>query len=239
MLRVYSCIVQEHDLRLVMVAGVICLLASSIALSSFQQAQRDRSRRAAWVGLAAIVAGLGIWATHFVAMLAYEPQLPVGYDLETTLVSVAAAVLVTGIGWVVALGQRPARALSGGAIVGAGVATMHYIGMSGFEVAGFVVWDRTLVGISVVLGIALAAAAVQAARLQSKRLAQLAPLVLTVAICGLHFTAMAAVSIYPSTAVAVSASTVDSGGLAIAVIAAISLILLSGFGILSFERKLA
>ena len=37
MLRVYSCIVQEHDLRLVVVAGIICLLASSIALSSFDQ----------------------------------------------------------------------------------------------------------------------------------------------------------------------------------------------------------
>jgi diguanylate cyclase (GGDEF)-like protein len=239
MLRVYSCIVQEHDLRLVVVAGIICLLASSIALSSFEQARRDKSRTAAWVGLAAVVAGLGIWATHFIAMLAYEPQIPVGYDLGTTLVSVAAAVLVTGIGWIVALDPRPVRALSGGAIVGAGVATMHYIGMSGFEVAGFMVWDRELVAISVVLGTVLAAAAVQTSRLRSRHLARLAPVVLTVAICALHFTAMAAVSIYPSTAVTVSPSTFDSGALAIAVIAAISLILLSGFGLLSFERRLA
>ncbi len=239
MLRVYSCIVQEHDLRLIVVAAVICLLASSIALSSFEQARRDSSRTAAWVGLAAIVAGLGIWATHFIAMLAYEPRIPVGYDFATTLLSVAAAVLVTGIGWVVALGKRPTQALAGGGIVGAGVATMHYIGMSGFEVAGLVVWHKTLVGVSVVLGTVLAAAAVHASRLRSKRLARLAPLVLAVAICGLHFTAMSAVSIYPSSAVTVSTSTVDSGTLAIAVIAAISLILLSGFGILSFERKLA
>ena len=238
MLRVYSCIVQEHDLRLVVVAGVICLLASSIALSSFDRAQREQSRTAVWLGLAAIVAGLGIWATHFVAMLAYEPKIPVGYDLATTLVSVAAAVLVTGIGWLVALDKRPALALAGGAIVGAGVATMHYVGMSAFEVAGIIVWDRTLVGVSVVLGTVLAAAAVQISRLRS-RVARLAPLVLTVAICGLHFTAMAAVSIYPSSAVTVPASTFDSDALAMAVIAAISLILLSGFGVLSFERKLA
>jgi diguanylate cyclase (GGDEF)-like protein len=116
---------------------------------------------------------------------------------------------------------------------------MHYIGMSAFEVAGFIVWDQALVGVSLVLGTVLAAAAVQVARLRSRRLARLAPLVLTVAICGLHFTAMAAVSIYPSSSVTVSSSTFDSGALAIAVIAAISLILLSGFGVLSFERKLA
>ena len=239
MLRVYACIVQEHDLRLVVVAAVICLLASSIAMSSFDQALRDKSRTAVWVGLTAVVAGLGIWATHFVAMLAYEPSIPVGYDLATTLVSVAAAVLITGIGWLVALSQRPALALLGGAIVGAGVATMHYIGMSAVEVAGLMVWDRALVGMSVLLGTVLAAAAVRTSRLPSPRLARLAPLLLTVAICGLHFTAMAAVSIYPSTAVTVSASTFDSGALAIAVTAAISLILLSGFGVLSFERKLA
>src|SRR5688572_10130072 len=102
MLRVYACIVQEHDLRLVVVAVIICLLASSIAFSAFDQALRDTSRRPLWAALAATVAGLGIWAPHFVAMLAYEPDLPVGYDIATTLLSVAAAVVVSGIGWLVA-----------------------------------------------------------------------------------------------------------------------------------------
>jgi diguanylate cyclase (GGDEF)-like protein len=239
MLRVYACIVQEHDLRLVVVAAVICLLASSVAVSSFDQALRNKSRRTAWTALAAVVAGLGIWATHFIAMLAYEPKIPVGYDLATTLLSVAAAVAVTGIGWIVALNRRPAAALLGGAIVGAGVGTMHYIGMSAVEVAGFMKWDSTLVEVSVVLGIVLAAAAVRTARHGSPQLARFAPLLLTVAICGLHFTAMAAVSIYPSTAVSVPTTTVNSATLAIAVTAAISLILLSGFGVLAFERKLA
>src|SRR6478735_5985057 len=101
MLRVYACIVQEHDLRLVVIAVIICLLACSIAFSAFEQAQRDKPRKLVWAALAATVAGLGIWATHFVAMLAFEPDLPVGYDVGTTLLSVTAAVLVTGIGWLV------------------------------------------------------------------------------------------------------------------------------------------
>ena len=99
MFRVYDCIVQEHDLRLVVVAGVICLLASYIAFAYFEQARRDEPRKAQWTALAALVSGLGIWATHFVAMLAYEPDVPVGYDVATTLASVAAAVLVAGLGW--------------------------------------------------------------------------------------------------------------------------------------------
>src|SRR5688572_20915364 len=145
MLRVYACVVQEHDLRLVVVAVVICLLASSIAFSAFEQGRRDTPRKVLWAALAATVAGLGIWATHFVAMLAYEPAIPVGYDIGTTLLSVAAAVLVTGVGWMVALNPRPVMAALGGAIVGGGVATMHYIGMSAVELAGLMVWDKTLV----------------------------------------------------------------------------------------------
>jgi diguanylate cyclase (GGDEF)-like protein len=239
MLRVYSCIVQEHDLRLVVIAGVICLLASCIALTAFDQARRDETRTVVWATLSAVVAGLGIWATHFIAMLAYEPRIPVGYELSTTLLSVAAAVGVTGIGWWVALRRHPAFAWLGGAIVGAGVGTMHYVGMAAVELAGVMVWDRTLVIVSVVVGVGLATAAVGTARLKVRKVARFAPIVLTAAICGLHFTAMAAVSIYPSNAVPVPAQAVDGAFLVIAVTAAISLILFAGFGVIAFERKLA
>ena len=239
MLRVYTCVVQEHDLRLVVVAGVICLFSSLIAFSAFDQALRDRPRRTLWTGLAAVVAGLGIWATHFVAMLAYQPQIPVGYDVATTLASVGAAVLVSGAGWTIALNRHPLLTLLGGAVVGAGVATMHYIGMAAVEVAGFIVWDRTLVTASVIFGVVMAALAVRVSGAGARRVARLAPVLLTLAICGLHFTAMAAASIYPTGAAALPAGTVDSATLAVAVTTAISLILLAGFGVVAFERKLA
>src|SRR6185295_18554139 len=99
------------------------------------------------------------WSTHFVAMLAYQPDLPVGYDFGLTLLSVAAAILITGAGWWVAL--RPARwtALAGGALLGGGIGTMHYIGMSAVKLAGWLVWDQAYVVVSVVIGILLSAAA--------------------------------------------------------------------------------
>ena len=183
MLRVYACIVQEHDLRLVVVAGVICLLSCCVAFAAFEQARRDTRRKLLWSALSAVVAGLGIWATHFIAMLAYQPDLPVGYDFGTTLLSVGAAIVVTGIGWAVALNEERRFALLGGALVGTGVATMHYIGMAAVEVAGFMIWDRPLVTASVVVGVALAAAAMAVHRLPAPLGTRLAPVVLTVAIC--------------------------------------------------------
>jgi diguanylate cyclase (GGDEF)-like protein len=239
LLRVYACITQEHDLRLVLVAGVICLLSSCIAFAAFDQARRDTVRKLLWTELAAVVAGLGIWATHFIAMLAYQPDLPVGYDFATTLLSVSAAILVTGLGWAAALQRRRGMALLGGAIVGAGVGTMHYIGMAAVEVAGFIVWDRTLVLVSVGLGIVLAAAAMQVHRSASRRLGRLAPLLLTLGICALHFTAMAAASIYPSNAVQVPQSSVDSETLAVVITAGILVIFCVGFGVILHERGLA
>src|SRR5919206_1535130 len=99
MLRVYACITGEHDFRLVLVAATICLLAAFTAFSILEQARRAETRRGAWTALAGFVAGTGIWATHFVAMLAYPPHLPIGYDLGLTLLSIAAAVTITGAGW--------------------------------------------------------------------------------------------------------------------------------------------
>ncbi|HEY6815452.1 MAG TPA: EAL domain-containing protein [Croceibacterium sp.] len=239
MLRVYACIVQEHDLRLVVVAVIICLLASCIAFSAFKQAQRDKTREPLWTALTAIVAGLGIWATHFVAMLAFEPNLPVGYDIGTTLMSVVVAVVVSGMGWRVALDPRPATVALGGAIVGVGVATMHFIGMGALEIAGLMVWDRSLVMASIGLGVVLSALAVRLSRSSSRVLARSAPLVLALAICALHFVAMAAVRIYPGNAVDLTGGAVDSATLATVVTAGILLIMLAGFGLLSFERTLA
>lgn len=99
MLQVYSCIVQEHDFRLVVVAGILCLLSAITAFTILERARAGRSRRFAWLALAAFVSGTGIWSTHFVAMLAYQPDLPMGYDAALTLLSVLAAILIPSAGW--------------------------------------------------------------------------------------------------------------------------------------------
>ena len=77
MLTVYNCIVTEHELRLVGLAAVICALASFTAISLLHHVRRSSGRmRPAWLVVSATSTGFGIWATHFIAMLAFSPGMP-------------------------------------------------------------------------------------------------------------------------------------------------------------------
>ena len=113
-----------------------------------------------WLGLGALAAGFGIWSTHFIAMLAYEPGIATGYDVGLTVLSLVIAVFVTGAGLAIAV-QQPFRhsAVLGGAIVGAGIAAMHFTGMAALEVPGRLKWSGDLVGLSIVFGIMLGGSA--------------------------------------------------------------------------------
>src|SRR5262245_43268175 len=135
MFRVLTCLAVEHDLRLVVLAGVVCFLASLTAISLLQRARATEGRaRAAWILTAGMTTGCGIWATHFIAMLAYDPGVVIGYDLGLTALSFIAAVAITSTGLATTLCVRPGwGTTAGGAIVGAGVASMHYIGMSAVQ----------------------------------------------------------------------------------------------------------
>jgi diguanylate cyclase (GGDEF)-like protein len=238
MLRIYSCVVYDHDYRLVIVAGVICLLASLTAFSILEQARSGTGRRAAWLALAAFVSGTGIWATHFIAMLAYQPDVPIAYDLTLTLLSIGAAILITGAGWWTALRGSSRSAVAGGAIVGAGIGTMHYIGMSAAKVAGLIVWDQELVIASVLIGVTLSAAAAAVNHRQRSLVPWRAALLFTLAICGLHFTAMGAAGIYPGPDREMPGKMIGSGTLTVAVIAMATIILSISFAMVLFDRKL-
>jgi len=239
MLRVYTCIVHDHDFRLVIVAGIICLLAAVTAFSILEQARSGGRRRAAWLALAAFVSGTGIWSTHFVAMLAYQPHLPVGYDFALTLLSVAAAILISGAGWWVALRGARWSALAGGLLLGGGIGTMHYIGMSAVKLAGWMVWDRNFVLVSIAIGMLLSAAALAEHRRKPAPIPWRPALLFTLAICGLHFTAMAAAGIYPDPQLEVPAEAIGGGTLMVAVVAMALIILSISFAMVLFDRKLA
>ena len=71
MYQVLYCLTDEHDWSLVALAAAVCLLASAAAISLFHRARATQgSARVAWIGLDAAVSGGGIWATHFIAILA-------------------------------------------------------------------------------------------------------------------------------------------------------------------------
>ena len=242
MLRVYACIVGEHDLRLVVLAGLICFLAAFTAFSIVEQARRADRRRLAWLVAAGFVSGTGIWSTHFLAMLAYEPHLPIGYDPGLTLVSVIAAMATGGMGWWLSLRPERWAPLAAGGVIGAGIATMHYIGMSAVNLAGRFIWDRNLVVASLVIGIALSAGAVGVRRMRIRRDPHSQPwpaaLLFTLAICGLHFTAMGAASVMPDPNLAVPESAIGSATLGLAVTLMAIVILAIAFSVVMLDRKL-
>src|ERR1700674_5427795 len=92
MLRVYSCLTSQHDWRLVLLAGAVCFLTSVAALNLFHRAcATTGGTRALWLVTAGAATGYGVWATHFIAMLAYSAGVPLGYDLGLTVVSLLAA----------------------------------------------------------------------------------------------------------------------------------------------------
>ena len=155
-------------------------------------------------------------------MLAYEPGIQISYSLSLTVLSLAAAVAVTGLGLSIAvyLHSRWSPLLAG-AIVGGGIAAMHYTGMNAIEIPGRVTWQASLVVASIVFGIALGALAmVVAIRSYRRRDAALAAVLLTLAIVSHHFTAMGAVEIVPDPTRTIDALTLSPAVLATAIASA-------------------
>jgi len=200
MYQVLNCLGYEHDLRLVALAGVVCLLACAVAISLFHRARASHGRtRLKWMALDAVAAGCGIWTTHFIAMLAYDSGSMAGYNIGITLLSLVLAIVTVAAGLRIALlnGSRITIAL-GGAVVGLGVAAMHYTGMAALEVPARISWSVDLVLVSVLLGCVLGALALSvAARGEGTRFTVIATVLLTVAIVSHHFTAMGAVTLIP------------------------------------------
>jgi methyl-accepting chemotaxis protein len=223
MFRVFNCLTSEHDWRLVIVAGIVCFLASLTAISLFNRARATAGRaRASWIIAAGAATGCGIWATHFVAMLAYDPGVSIAYNIGLTALSLLAAGVVTAAGLAVPV-YVPARwsAPLGGAIVGGGIACMHYTGMWAVELPGRVTWWPGLVAVSIVLGMLFGTAALLvAARRDTLRATALAAVLLTLAIVSHHFTAMGAVEIVPDPTRVITAFSLSPGSLAIAVASA-------------------
>ena len=120
MLKVYNCIVTAHDLRLVVLAAIVCVLASFAAINLLHHSRvAAKAMRPVWLGIAAISTGCGIWATHFIAMLAFSPGIASGYNIALTLLSlVAAIILVGGAFYVAMLAPFRLRRWVGGAMVG-------------------------------------------------------------------------------------------------------------------------
>ncbi|MES5819976.1 MHYT domain-containing protein [Streptomyces sp. RG80] len=160
----------------------------------------DQSWKPGWLALGAASIGCGIWTMHFIAMIGFQvEETRIRYDAGLTLLSLAVAVVVVGIG-VFIVGYRGASTTNlalAGVVTGLGVAAMHYLGMYAMRLNGAIRYDAFTVALSILIAIVAATAALWAAVTIRGFLTSLgASLVMGVAVSGMHYTAMAAVSVH-------------------------------------------
>jgi len=169
-----------------------------------------------WLSLAAVaIGGTGIWTMHFVAMLGFSVAgTPIRYDVGLTAASAIIAVVTVGLGLVVALlgeGARRIRILIGGLLAGLGVAAMHYTGMAAMHLNGDVHYATGRVTESVIIAVVAASVALWLTLTVSKPIVIFASaLVMGVAVNGMHFTGMSAMSVREEPATPLSGATASS-----------------------------
>ena len=232
MKQLYLCLTQQHDLRLVALAAVICALGAHSTFAMGRQVFRCRnmSDKLPWAVGGVLGTAAAIWATHFIAMLAFEPGMASGFDVVTTAMSFAIAFLVVGLGAGIVM-ARPGRIgrLIGGGVGGLAISAMHYTGMMGYRVQGHVDWDRPTLLLSILTGALLSAIAVDAGFSPRRTLRRAAPVFLLLAVCGTHFIGMSAMSLRFDPRIAVPDG-IDGVLLTILVVNAAALILGLTFG---------
>lgn len=191
----------HHDARLVGLAILISLTSALVGMCAYRHAiGAAGAGRVAWICLVAVVFGGGVWATHFMGMLAYHTAKPVTYEPGLTALSLLVAVAGLGAGAGLAARARTAAGRAvGGALCGATMATMHFIGMAGMHLPGEIAWRPQIAVAAVGIGMSCAAGAfLLASNLKHFRRYLGAVLLLALAICGLHFVAMAAIELTPT-----------------------------------------
>lgn len=227
--------VHAHDIRLVLVAALVCAFAAFTTFTILERARHAFSRLG-WIALAGLVSGVGIWATHFIAMLSYNPGVPARYELSLTLLSVLAAVVITAAGWRFALQTGARSAIVAGLVIAGGISTMHYTGMAAFEVPARLVWNPPIILLSI-SGCALFSTwSVFEHRRQRTIIPWRASIGLVLAICVLHFTAMAAVGVAPHGHIEARDGVLDRNGLVALVLAGSLLVVAVGFFVVLFDR---
>jgi NO-binding membrane sensor protein with MHYT domain len=184
------------------VAYTLSVLGSLLGLTCTVRARQARSggKRAGWLTLAAFaIGGTGIWTMHFMAMLGFTvPGRPIRYDVGMLIVSALTAVTVVAAGLLIVGFGKPhaVKLIFGGLVTGLGVAGMHYTGMAGMTMDGKISYDPGLVGASIVIAVVASIVALWFTVVVTKPLVIVgSALVMGVAVTGMHYTGMAAMSV--------------------------------------------
>jgi len=202
-------ILSSYNFPLVILSIVIAISASYTAIDVAARITVAKGRaQVTWLCCGAVAMGIGIWAMHFVGMLALRLPFMVEYDFRTVAISVLPAVLASGLSLFIV--SRPtlgwARLTGGSLLMGGGIASMHYVGMAAMRMPAITRYSEPWVAISVLIAIAVSFIGLSLVfRLRADSAHQLrkrlfASVAMGLAIPTMHYTGMAAARFIPSDA---------------------------------------
>lgn len=237
-----------YDVRLVVLSLFIAAIGSYTALDLAGQVSLAQGHaRHLWLTGGAIALGISIWAMHFIAMLAYELPIPITYVFSNVLISMVVAIVGSGVGLFVVTRQPLSRLLllTGGVFVGLGIIGMHFTAMGGVRLQAVPLYDLKLVSLSDLFAIALSLSALwlafhpSAKTIVGESIRKIGSAILAgIAIDGMHYIAMAAVSFQPAFK-SLPSSGIDNYVLAITIGSATLIILMLALVASFFGQRLA
>lgn len=193
-------VLSRYDPKLVLLSLAIAVFAAGMALQLAGEA-RDSSQplaRQITIFTGSLALGGGIWAMHFLGMLAFELCAAVRFELGMTLLSMLPSLTASWVALNLLARREPSvrQLCVGGVLVGAGIGTMHYSGMAAMQIAPMLRYDPWMFALSIVVAIALAILALWVrfgleGRLPARWALLLSALVMGLAISGMHYTGMA------------------------------------------------
>ncbi len=242
MWRIMDCVRDGHDPRLLALSALICVLGCMTTTSLLTRAGEGPPFAAwRWHAMAAVVFGCSAWSLHFVAMLAFAPARGASYEIADTVASILVAVVGAVAGFAVWRSTTPrvVGTALGGAVTGLGIAGMHYLGVTAMAETALLRFDGPLVAASVAISIAASTLALARARdLKTMGRRIEVDLWLAIAICGLHFTGIGAMTITPVAATGDGPALLGTATLAVAVSCVSGLMLVAGLAAVTVERRM-
>jgi diguanylate cyclase (GGDEF)-like protein/PAS domain S-box-containing protein len=194
MFKVIECVAVQHDRALVALAAGICVVGMlAFFLIHRRAVECSEKRRRFWLMVAAVTGGLSVWATHFVAMLAYEGSIAIEFELFRTILSA----VIAAVGFWVSLrilekGTTRAEIYAGIAAT-LTVAAMHFTGTGAIRAAASIHYEIGMIPVAVVLSCILFTLGFRMAVRRKRRRGLWAAVAAgVVSICLLHFSAMSA-----------------------------------------------
>ncbi|RQO42974.1 bifunctional diguanylate cyclase/phosphodiesterase [Variovorax sp. KBW07] len=225
----------HHNLWVVAASLLLATLASYVALDLSRRVRHASGRpHLLWWGIGSLAMGTGIWSMHFVGMLGFSLPIALGFSGAMTLTSWVAGVAASGIAlWVASEANYSLRRIAIASLAMAtGICGMHYIGMAALDMSPPIVWHVPTVWLSLLIGLGASAAALFIFKYlgdvnNTHRVAYqlLAAVIMGIAICGMHYTAMAAAN-FPADSVCLSADALYGTELTAIVVLASGLLLL-------------